>query len=464
MPRELRRRPLRTAKRAFDVALDAVPDSVLERLAAATAPLTRYSGRTAAGAAALSSALTVLAQPPRMRHRRAASYRLEEIAASVDEPEQRVREWADSGLLGEPSADGTWPRSAADRATLLAVVAKRGSNDAEIADAAVDGRLPLIVLEHVIAGEATLTSAEAARRAGVPLEFALGLWRALGFPIADVNDRMCARDEVAALRVIGAMRSVFTDDDIMEAATVLGRALSEVSAAATELFRRRLTQRYLESGATELETSLRLAALTDLMVPTLGPLMEVVLRRHLAVAARIEAALQMEQSGVATSQRPLAVAFADIVGFTSASEQLSALEVGTLASRLYQCAEQSVVPQGGRIVKSIGDAIMFTAKDSSSAAHMAVDLIRSAAEGGLPPVRAGVAHGPVMRAYADYFGRTVNIAARLCDAAPAGTVLLHSENVDAEALRHDGLVVKGTKRMRVRGIDTALPVVTIETG
>jgi len=458
-----RRRPLRVAKRALDAALDAVPGAVVERVTSASAPLTRYSGRTSAGAAALASALALLAQPPRARRRRATKYTLAEIAGHIDEPNAVVERWAGEGLLGEHDADGCWSREALDRATLLAFAHDHGTSDDELEAAAHDGRLPLVVLEHVLSGETPLSANDVARRAGVPLDLALRIWRALGFPIDSPDDPLFARGEISALRVLAAMRSVFTEDDLVEAASVVGRAMAEVSAASTELFRRRLTAPYLEAGASELETSLRLAAVTDLLVPTLGPMLEVVLRRHLAVAARAEAALQIEQTGdAAASQRQLTVCFADLVGFTSASEKLTPLEVGMLASRLLRCAEQTVVPQGGRIVKSIGDAVMFTARDPLSGARMALGLIDAAAAAELPPVRAGAAHGPVLRAYADFFGRTVNIAARLCDVATAGEVLVYSPEVDDAALQAGGLQVHRGRPRKLRGIDGALPVLHVQ--
>lgn len=77
-----------------------------------------------------------------------------------------------------------------------------------------------------------------------------------------------------------------------------------------------------------------------------------------------------------------------------------------------------------RIVKSIGDAVMFTAPDVVTACAAAADLLKEAEAAGLPPLRIGVAYGPMLRADADYFGRTVNIASRLSEVGPSGEILL----------------------------------------
>jgi adenylate cyclase len=241
--------------------------------------------------------------------------------------------------------------------------------------------------------------------------------------------------------------------------------MAEISAASTELFRRRLTSRYVEAGLDDLEISLRLAAIADLMVPPLGPVLEVVLRHHLAAATSAEAALRLDEAGtlLTGAQRELSVGFADLVGFTSASERLSALEVAELASRLLRAAEAVLVPHGVRIVKSIGDAVMFTARDPATACRAACDLIGAAKQDGqLPAVRAGIAHGPVLRAYADYFGRTVNMAARLCDVAGPGEVLLHApDGVSREALNNAGLSIESSREVTLKGIERRVPVMRI---
>jgi adenylate cyclase len=459
-----KRRP-RVAQRVIDVALEAVPGSVVERLTAATAPLTRYGGHTRAGAAALSSALSALAQPPRRRRRREGSMSLDEIAAETGRTSQEVEHWAEAGFLGEPLPNSEWSHDALDRAALLTFALRRGCTEAEVEQAAREGRLPLLALERSLAGDADLSGREVADRAGVPIDAAVKIWRALGLPVDDVDEPLFTRQEVAALRLLAALRSVFTDDDLIEGASVVGRAMAEVSAAAIELFRRRLTPPYVEAGLDDLEISLRLAAIADLLVPPFGPLLEVVLRRHLAMTTSAEAVLRLDESGkLSATQRDLSIAFADLVGFTSATERLSALEVAELVSRLLRAAEEALPARGARIVKGIGDAVMFTARDPVSCCRAAADLLNAAArDPRLPAARAGIAHGPVLRAYADYFGRTVNIAARLCDAAHSGEVLLHTQEpiADDAAWRAAGLIAERRDALKLKGFDERVAVVRV---
>ena len=460
----MKKRPGRVARRAIDLALEAVPGSVVERMTSAGAPLTRYSGRTRAGAAALSSALEALSQPPRRRRREAAPMSLDELAARTGRTNQEIERWAASGLLDGPLPDGTWDGAAVQRAELIAFALRRGSSEDEILEAARDGRLSLLVVQRSIAGHPTLTGRQVAERAGVPLDTAIAVWRALGMAVEDVDEIAFNRPEVWALRVVGALRAVYSDSDLLEGASVMGRALAEVSAASIELFRRRLTAAYLEAGMDNLEISLRLAAAADLLVPTFGPVLEVVLRRHLAAATGAEAALRLEEPGAVPAGQELSIAFADLVGFTSISERLSALEVAGLATRLLRAAEETAGARGARIVKSIGDAVMFSARDPATACAAALDLVDAVSrDAAMPPARAGIAHGPVLRAYADYFGRTVNIAARLCDAAHPGEVLLHAPEatVDQPHWRKLGLAIRGGDALRLKGIEAPVPVLRV---
>jgi len=454
----------RLRDRAIDVALDAFPGDVVERVAAVTAPLARHSGRSRAGTAALRSAIRALAQPPRRRRQAETELSLDEIAALVGRSSQDVEGWAEAGLLGDPGEYG-WDQKAADRAALIAYAERRGATEEELVDAALRGRLPLFLLERLLARDGTWTGREVAERADLPLDEAVAFWRALGFPAGDVDERVFGRQDLEALRVVSALRAVFTMEDLVEAASVTGRALTEISTALTELFRRRLVLPFVEGGGAELQVSLRLAAMSELLLSPIGPMLEVALRRHLDVATRSEAAVSIEETtGPVTGELELSVGFADLVDFTARSEGLSPLEVGQMAATLMRHAEEALPPHNVRIVKSIGDAVMFTALDPISACSAAVDLIDAAAQDAvLPPVRAGIAHGPVIRAYADYFGRTVNVASRLCDVAGAGAVYLREAPGDADpaAWKAAGLELVRDGEVSLKGIAKPVAVVRV---
>jgi class 3 adenylate cyclase len=145
---------------------------------------------------------------------------------------------------------------------------------------------------------------------------------------------------------------------------------------------------------------------------------------------------------------------------------MNVLEVSQMAETFLRAAEQVFPEHDARIVKSIGDAVMFTAPDIPSACAAAAALIEAAGKSEVPPLRIGIAFGPMLRAYADYFGRTVNIASRLSDVAKAGEILVlrPEKPVRDGAWRNFRLVARDAGRKRLRGVDGRVPVLRVERG
>ena len=396
---------------------------VVRDVAQISAPLTRYSGASNVSAGLLARSLQVLAQPPNAAPP-GEDMTVTEIAERVGRSRQVVAGWAGSGLLGEPKKVGRarrWGRDGLERARLVDYLLRQGVSPEEVFEAATSNQLALLVLRRALGSNATISRADVSAAAGLSPELLARFTRALGAAPGDADEPVYSDRELDAIRLLGALRAVYSDDDLVEVTSVVGRAMHEIADAYLELFRRRFARPFAEAGASELELMLRLATVIELTVPTTGPLLEMVLRRQLESAALAETIVEVEQqAGALDGQVEQAVGFADIVGFTRASASLSALEVSQMAEKLLHCAEEAFPPHNTRIVKSIGDAVMFTAPDLVGAAAAAADLVEVAERAKLPPLRVGIAYGPMLRAYADFFGRTVNIASRLSDVAPRG--------------------------------------------
>ncbi len=127
-----------------------------------------------------------------------------------------------------------------------------------------------------------------------------------------------------------------------------------------------------------------------------------------------------------TAPRRSRVGFVDIVGYTSRSRALSESELVAWLESFEADTTAIVLEHGGQVIKNIGDEVLFVADDAASATRAALALVARGNDEAdeFPPVRAGVAYGPVVRRLGDVFGETVNIAARLTSAARAGTVLV----------------------------------------
>jgi adenylate cyclase len=280
--------------------------------------------------------------------------------------------------------------------------------------------VPLATLEReLLGGERRYTRADVARLAGVDLELARTLWRALGF--ADVGDDNVAftdRD-VEALRTVHRLVELGIIDDKTQVAVTraMGQSLSRLAEWQVGTITSAL------SGHGELTAEDATATATRL-VPVMESLIGYVWRRHLAAnAGRVLASGPAEL--VAGSN---AVGFADLVGFTWLTRQVSEVELEALVDQFEAVAFDAVAEHGGHVIKTVGDEVMFTANEPAVGAEIATTLAdRVAAVDALPDVRVGVAYGTVVSRLGDVYGEPVNIASRLTSIARPGTILVDRE-------------------------------------
>lgn len=280
-----------------------------------------------------------------------------------------------------------------------------------------DDQMPALERE-LLGGSRRYTRDEVSERAGVPTEQARRLWRALGFP--DVDD-----DKVA-----------FTDLDVQALVTVqelLARGLidAETQLAMTRAMGQslaRLAEWHVSAITTALGEAEQLGTETAVdaareLVPVMEGLIGYVWRRHLAAAA--VRALANPDEVVA---RTMAVGFADLVGFTSLTRHVDEDELARLVEGFESVASDVVAELGGRVVKTVGDEIMYVADDAATGAEIALRLIESVeAVEELPGLRVGVASGTVLARLGDIYGEPVNLASRLTTVARPGTALVDKE-------------------------------------
>lgn len=449
------RRGLRELRhRAVDLVADRVPESALRTWARTTGRVAWMTRRTPHGAATMARGLALLTEPTGATPGRAPGpATVAGVARRVRRPVEEVERWVELGLLTRPAGNGDAPifePEAVERARLLAFLRRRGVDEDELVEANRRDRLPLLLVDRSLAAQRRLTSIEAAARADVSLEFACAVWSALGMPRAEPDEPLVSRREVEALRVLSGLRPLFGEDGLLDLVSVLGRGMAQVAAAEAELFRRALERRFTEAGIGELESGLRAAAAVDLISPMTEILRDVAYRRHLQMAAQNESLQKIEE---ATGRLPdhvdVCIGFADIVEYTAASTVLSPIELAELSAHLLRLAEDHLPPRGVRIVKSIGDAVMFSSRDPVEAAAAAVALAGAARDAVTHDIHVGLAHGPVLPRQGDFYGRTVNVAARLCGVADPGEVLIAwpVDGVPPDRWTVAGLVV-GTSRAR----------------
>jgi adenylate cyclase len=158
------------------------------------------------------------------------------------------------------------------------------------------------------------------------------------------------------------------------------------------------------------------------LMPTVNGGLDILLRQHI-IAARRTIVGDAADAGYET--QPMCVGFVDLVGSTALAQRLSTRELGAVLTQFEHVAADTVTSGGGRVVKLIGDEVLYTANDAGAACTIALDLASTfAAHPVVPTVRAGVAAGDVLLRDGDVFGPIVNLAARVVKVAAAGEVVV----------------------------------------
>lgn len=189
------------------------------------------------------------------------------------------------------------------------------------------------------------------------------------------------------------------------------------------------------------------------LFPGLMAVIERLLRRHLINLARPQSVTPT--AGYETQE--LVVGFVDLVGSTGLASRLDSPELGAVLSDFEATAADSVVRHRGRVVKFIGDEVMFTVPDPTAGVAAAVEMVEAlSARPRLPPVRAGLAYGSVLTRDGDCFGPMVNLAARIVGFASAGMIAMN-EGLSVH-VSGDAWSVKHLGTHSLKGFDDPLPV------
>ncbi|WZH51781.1 MAG: adenylate/guanylate cyclase domain-containing protein [Nocardioides alkalitolerans] len=270
----------------------------------------------------------------------------------------------------------------------------------------------------LLGGEPHLTRRQVADRVGVPLTLAEELWHRLGFPHHAEDDVAFTEADVEALSLARDLVMLGILDAESQAALVRtwGRSFARLAEWQTDL----LARRALDSD----EPDLRITELTAEVLPRLEVLQSYIWRRHLVSAANRMLTPTLVPGGEATTA--LAVGFVDIVGYTTQSRNLSEAELVAWVEGFEDTATTVVTDHAARVIKTIGDEILYVTDDPVAAVEVALTLTERGAdpEDPFPQVRAGLAHGQVVARLGDVFGSTVNVAARLTSLARPGTVVV----------------------------------------
>ena len=304
-------------------------------------------------------------------------------------------------------------------------------------------------LETILLGApCELTRDEVAEAVGIPEPEARSLWNAMGFPEVSPVERAFTALDVEALRTALAFAEsgIVSADTLLVLARAMGQELARTAEAQVDVFL---------SGSRGLdpeETLEQARQIAPTMLPMLEQLVVHVWRRQFAAAAARALAAADDDGHPVTS-----VGFVDLVDFTRSSQQWDASTLERTLERFERETSLRVTSVGGRVVKTLGDAVLYVADEPGAAVEVALQTVDAHAEDDeLPDVRAGVALGPVLVRLGDVFGSPVNLASRLTDEARPRTVLV--DQAVADALADDGSYdLKRLRRRSVRGYRSITP-------
>ena len=342
--------------------------------------------------------------------------------------------------------DGTSDRDA--RLELLRTLEQEGFTVEELREAAAHDRLALLPMERVLAGEGKLyTQEELAEQTGLDTEFLNEAARALGVPVREPGERAITEEELELSHSAKTLLDAgLSRESFLELTAVMRRSMQNVAASLTAVF----GEAFLHPGDTERDLGLRYAEALRQLGPLAAPTLQHMLNLRLREQTREAVISQAElQSGRLAGSLPVTVGFVDIVGFTRLGEEVAPDDLGAVV-RSFERAVADAVEPPVRLVKMIGDAAMLVAPESGPVVDTVLGLVERSKDDG-PLLRGGVASGEGLARAGDWYGRPVNLAARLTAFARRGTVVTSSEVRKAAGDGHDWSAAGSHRFKGVRG-------------
>src|SRR5215210_2066631 len=353
-------------------------------------------------------------------------------------------DWDAEGLL--EGLEGDAERAA--RRELLDHLHGEGCEIDELRAAVKEDRLVLLPVERFLAGDVKYSQKDIGKEAGLDLDQLAAFRQALGLAVPDPDAEVFTEEDLETAKDAASLGEVgFPFEDTREVTRVLVLGMWRYAEALRVLF----AQTCIKPGDTEVDLARRLAEAAGELMPLSSRMLDHVFLLHMRQLLRNDyISLAERTAGKVTDTADTTIAFADLVGFTELGETVGVEELSGLAGRLARLAGGVVEPPV-QVVKQIGDAVMLVSPDVPAAVETCLALVeRAEGEEDFPPLRAGVAFGPAVNRWGDWFGSTVNLASRLTARARPGAVLVTEPVHEAAQDRFDWSRA-GEKRLK--GID-----------
>ncbi len=358
---------------------------------------------------------------------------LTEVARMVDVSPATLRRWVREGVV--PLTDGSWNASAVAHARIVARLRERGHRLEEIRRATDAGRLAYGYMEDLFPLPSQGMGLEdAAEEAGLEPALVERIWTTVGFPVQRLDH--LTEDDVRFLRhVAAALGAGYPLVAFLQIIRVYGQALAQIADAEVKLFHLYVHEPLIRDGVPGIEMAEEMQGLVREMLPLSSPIMEHLHRAFLQhfVEQDVVGHLEADTDELLDLGRlRVAIAFADLAGYTRLTEEAGEEQAVDLVER-FQEAVEITLPDDARVLKTIGDEVMVVGSDPAALCDWAVGFQQLQSERPLP--RIGLHHGSVLYRDGDYYGREVNLAARVGARAAGGEVLVTRPVVES-AGRH----------------------------
>ncbi|HEV2872411.1 MAG TPA: adenylate/guanylate cyclase domain-containing protein [Actinomycetota bacterium] len=354
---------------------------------------------------------------------------------------EQLRRLVELGII-TPTPQGRFRPSDIQRIRVVDTLADAGFAPEQLGELIATGAYNLdwtsVVFPEPTA-QLTTTLEQTAAATGLPEDLAARLFDAWELPRPQPGQALRADDDELLHLAVPALAGFAGDETaLLGAARQLGDSLRGLAESQVRLFHTHVEERLAAEGHPDHSWSEDLNQVAASMMASLERTLVLLYRRHFehyvleVTVLRAEAAL--ERAGLARRRpvRPPAIAFLDLTGYTRLTEERGDRAAAELAGRLVEIVYELAHQYGGRPVKLLGDGVMFHFPEPAQAVLCGLELVDRLPRVGLPLARVGVHSGPVVFQHGDYFGRTVNVAARITDHARPGEVLV-SDQVVADA-------------------------------
>jgi adenylate cyclase len=357
---------------------------------------------------------------------------LKQAAERVGVSPSTLKRWAESGVIPEVDGRGEWTEAAVAHARIVARLRERGHRLEQIREAGREGRLAYGYIESIFPdAHESRTLKDASSETGLEAALIERFWASLGLPRSTLET--LTDEDLEALRYVASVLAAgFPLVAFLQLCRVYGQALSQIADAEVRLFHLYVHEPLMREGVPGLQMAEEMESLARDLLPIASPLMDYVHRRFLQhfvaqdVVGHMEG--ELDEEDVDLGRIRVAVAFADLAGYTRFTEEEGEEEALSSVERFVE-GVTNTLPEDARVVKTIGDGVMVVGNDIEAMVDWAVGFVGLFEE--RPEPRIGLHWGTALYRDGDYFGREVNLASRVVARARGGEVLVSDSVVEA---------------------------------